>query len=63
MTELIQYLNSIHPLSHALEEKLTLVLSEKNFLKKEYLLKAGQVCRIIYFIKKGLTEGSGTMTG
>lgn len=54
MQELLLYLNSIHPLTAELQEHLTLILKPKQFSKKDYLLKAGHICRNICFIKKGL---------
>lgn len=54
MDELFAYINSIIPLSDELRDHLISVLQEKTFSKKEFLLKAGHVCRNICFIKKGL---------
>lgn len=56
MIDLINILNSIHPLSYGLKEHLATVLEEKTIAKKGYLLKAGQVCTTICFIKKGLVR-------
>jgi CRP-like cAMP-binding protein len=54
MKELLLYLNSIHPLSPALEDHLSAILRERKLFKREYLLKAGHLCRSICFISKGL---------
>jgi CRP/FNR family transcriptional regulator, anaerobic regulatory protein len=54
MELLLQYLNSIHPLSQGLTEHLGNILKSKSLLKKSYLLKAGHVCRSICFIQRGL---------
>src|SRR6476661_938682 len=54
MENLLQILNSIFPLSAELTEYLTCTLQAKEVKRKEYLLKAGHVCRHIYFIEKGL---------
>jgi len=54
MEELLRYLSSIHPLSDGLIEYLHNHLKEKKLSKKDFLLKAGQICRHIYFIEKGL---------
>jgi CRP/FNR family transcriptional regulator, anaerobic regulatory protein len=54
MDLLIQYLQSIHPLSAGLVEFLLENIKEKRAGKKEYLLKAGHVSRNIYFISKGI---------
>jgi CRP-like cAMP-binding protein len=54
MQELLDYLHSIHPLSEALRSHLTRVVKIREIRKRELLLKAGQVDREIYFIRKGL---------
>lgn len=54
MENLINYLNSVYPLSDELQKHLATVLKFKEVPKKEYLLKAGHVCRNLSFIKKGL---------
>jgi len=54
MEDILKYLNSIHPLSSALEEHLRQSIKHREIHKKDLLLKAGHVCNHIYFIKKGL---------
>jgi CRP/FNR family transcriptional regulator, anaerobic regulatory protein len=54
MEEVIKYLNAIHPLSDELKMYLASVIKERLIPRKEYLLKAGHVCRNICFISKGL---------
>src|SRR3954468_18895407 len=54
MEQLLQMINSIYPLSSSLTVELKNLLSEETFLKKECLLRIGEVCSNIYFIKKGL---------
>jgi CRP/FNR family transcriptional regulator, anaerobic regulatory protein len=54
MTELINYLNTIYPLSDGLKYHLTQKLKVKEVPKKTLLLKAGHICRNIYFVQKGL---------
>ena len=54
MEKLLQFLQSIHPLSNGLLQHLTDNLSFKELNKKEYLLREGQICRNIYFIESGL---------
>lgn len=54
MEELFYLLHSIHPLSASLRAHLAGILQQRDLVKKQYLLKAGQVCRNIYFIKKGI---------
>jgi CRP-like cAMP-binding protein len=56
MTDFIAFLNSIYKISPDLNDHLTSVLKERVVLKKEYLLKAGHVCKTIWFIKKGLVR-------
>lgn len=54
MKELLSLLNSICPLSPALQQYLSVTLKSRTITKKEYLLTAGNISRHIYFIKKGL---------
>jgi CRP-like cAMP-binding protein len=54
MNELFQFLHSINSLSDELQQHLRGILRFKELPKKGYLLKAGHVCRNIYFIQKGL---------
>lgn len=54
MKELLSLLHTIHPLSPELVRYLTENLKTKTIKKKEYLLSPHQVCRQIYFIRKGL---------
>src|SRR6185503_17851988 len=44
----------IHPLSAALHQYLSQKLKPATVDKKQFLLKAGQISRHIYFVKKGL---------
>ncbi len=54
MHTLIQMLERIHPLSPALLSFLHSIVICKIIPKGEYLLKAGQVSQLVYFIEKGL---------
>lgn len=54
MITLLRYLRSIHPLSEALRDHLEDIVKEKELSRKEYLLRAGQICSNIYFIESGL---------
>ena len=54
MQQLLYLLNAIHPMSEGLVSHLSHILKAKELKKKEYLLKAGHVCRTICFIEKGL---------
>jgi CRP-like cAMP-binding protein len=54
MERLLQFLESIHPLSALLKEHLTLILKVKELPKKQMLLKAGHICRMICFVERGL---------
>jgi len=56
MEALIDYLNSIYPLSEDLQLYLTAHLKLKQIPKNDFLLKAGNVCTLAYFIKKGLVR-------
>lgn len=51
---LLDYLHSIYSLTPACRGELTRLLKVKELLKRELLLKKGQVCRAIYFIQHGL---------
>ncbi|HLY68736.1 MAG TPA: Crp/Fnr family transcriptional regulator [Puia sp.] len=54
MEELFTYLESIHPFSSPLREHLSRTLKQRELTTKKFLLKAGHVCRHIWFVKKGL---------
>ncbi len=56
MRELLQYFNTIYPLSSDLEQYLLSIFKVKELTKKSYILKQGQVCRNLYFIEKGLVR-------
>lgn len=54
--ELLNMLNALQPLSPALIAHLSSVLKEKQFSKKEYLLREGQISSNVYFIQDGLIK-------
>lgn len=54
MELLLQFLSAVHPLSPGLQGYLASVIQYRELSKKDYLLKAGHVCRDIYFIESGL---------
>ena len=54
MESLLHFLNSIYPLSEGLVFHLSQILKTKELNKRDYLLKAGHICRTICFIEKGL---------
>jgi CRP-like cAMP-binding protein len=54
MTALLNYLQSIRPLSPGLSEHLQQIVKRKWVTPKEYLLQEGEICRHVYFIQKGL---------
>lgn len=56
MISFARYFRSLHPLSEALRDHLEDIVKEKRFARKEFLLKAGQVCGNIYFAEKGLVR-------
>lgn len=54
MEQLLAFLENIHPLSPELREYLALNVKWRELRKKEFLLKAGHICREIHFIAGGL---------
>lgn len=54
MEKLLLLLNGILPLSQQLTEELILRLKSRQLAKKDFLLRAGHVCRNIYFVERGL---------
>lgn len=54
MDQLLNYLSGIHPLSEEVKVYLQAHIKQRVIAKKEQLLKAGRICRNIYFIEKGL---------
>ncbi|MER3464560.1 MAG: hypothetical protein C4329_09310 [Chitinophagaceae bacterium] len=56
MEKLVQFLNDIYPLSDGLKNKLHEIIKVGDFDKKEIILKAGQVCKNIYFIESGFVR-------
>ncbi|WP_170971136.1 Crp/Fnr family transcriptional regulator [Ilyomonas limi] len=57
MEKVLQLLNSISPLSPALESHLQHILKRNSFQKDSYLLQAGQVSNCIHYIELGLVRG------
>src|SRR4051794_31747502 len=57
MEELFNYLQSIQPMSDQLILHLQSMIKEKRLFRNELLLKTGNVCRHIYFVRKGLLRG------
>ena len=54
---LIALLNHFHPLGEGVQHYLKKHVYPTSFLKGDLLLKAGQICEHIYFIKKGSVRG------
>ena len=54
---LIALLNHFHPLGEGVQHYLKKHVYPTSFLKGDLLLKAGQICEDIYFIKKGSVRG------
>ncbi|PZR29108.1 MAG: Crp/Fnr family transcriptional regulator [Citrobacter freundii] len=54
MQTLLNFLNSVKPLSVELQTHLVRILKHKNVTKRQILLKAGHISREIYFIEEGL---------
>ena len=56
MDNLISYLHTIHPLSNSLREHLHDIVQIKEIPKNDFLLRAGNTCRHIFFIESGLVR-------
>lgn len=56
MEKLINFLDSIYPMSPQLSDHLRKILKIKIIKKKGFLLRAQQVCSDIYFIQSGLVK-------
>ncbi len=54
MEEVLELLNGVYPLSTPLRDHIGTILRHRVVPKKAFLLKAGHVCRDIYFIRKGI---------
>jgi CRP-like cAMP-binding protein len=63
MTELLDFLGSLHPLSDQLTERLQLIVTEQEIARKKFLLKVGRICNNIYFVKKGIFRAYYNKTG
>jgi CRP/FNR family transcriptional regulator, anaerobic regulatory protein len=56
MESVLENLNSIHPLSVELRKHLSQVLQVRRYFKKEFLLRAGNTCKFIYFMESGMVR-------
>lgn len=54
---LIQTLDKIHPLSDEVRHFLSQHIQVRTFRKNEILHEAGEICKNIYYIKKGVLRG------
>jgi CRP/FNR family transcriptional regulator, anaerobic regulatory protein len=54
MISLFKYLRTIHPISNDLRDALEDNLHAKEVKKKDFLLRAGQICSNVYFVERGL---------
>ena len=54
MDKFLDYLRSIHPLPEGCAEYLQIIVKRKEYARKEFLLRSGQVCRNVYFVEEGL---------
>ena len=52
--EMLDFLDSIYPLPEQLRDRLKQAVRYRKLEKGEYILKAGEVCRHMHFISKGL---------
>ena len=56
MEQLFHFLMSVHPISTGLQKYLLSVIQVQSLKRKQFLLKAGHICRNIYFLEKGLVR-------
>ncbi len=54
MEKIFRFFNSFHSLSSELQAQLSVTIKGKSIPKKNFLLKAGHICRQLCFIEKGL---------
>jgi CRP-like cAMP-binding protein len=54
MISFSRYIRSLYPVSESLRDHLEDTVKEKRLARKEFLLKAGQVCGNVCFVEKGL---------
>lgn len=54
MEIVLHFLNSVYPMSTGLIDHLHSILKTKELQKRDYLLRAGHICRRISFIEQGL---------
>lgn len=53
---ILSILTQIHPVSQELQNAIASNIKSKSFKRKEFLLKAGQVCQNMWFIESGLVR-------
>lgn len=63
MEPLIKFLCDVHPISEKFRKYFVCAVRFKNVRRNEYLLRAGQICSKIYFVKKGLLLNSYAFGG
>ena len=51
---MLAFLTSIYPVTNALQTKLIGIVKHLKVAKWDYVLRAGEVCKNIYFVKSGL---------
>jgi CRP/FNR family transcriptional regulator, anaerobic regulatory protein len=56
MTGFLQYFNQLSPLDSLATDELLKDLKTMTFQKGEYLLRAGEVCKHLFFINEGLAK-------
>ena len=54
MITLMKFLRSVYPISENLRDRLEDTVQPRVLRKNEYLFRAGQVCRNIYFVESGI---------
>lgn len=56
MLEFFAFLNSLYPLSDEAQAAMMKVMTEKKLRKGQHLLKEGEVCKHLTFIRRGLLK-------
>lgn len=63
MLDLMQEFEAVTSLPDDMKLYIMRQMKEERYLKNEYLLKAGQICRDLYFVRKGSIRGYFTYRG
>ncbi|OQP53444.1 hypothetical protein A4H97_23655 [Niastella yeongjuensis] len=52
--KILNFLNGVHPMSPELISHLSKILKSKILKRNDFILRAGEVCRHVYFVDEGL---------